>query len=474
MPDKRPNLVLIMTDQQRGDCLGIAGHPALQTPNMDYLAASGTRFRRAYSESPSCIPARRCLISGTAPAANGVVGFQAKEWNPRHTLPGELGKSGYQTHHIGKMHLWPFDTKRFGFDYCEWNKYYQEWLTEVHHQPAYQPSRGHGAGNNSWIGRPHVLPENQMHTFWCADRAIRFINNRDTTVPFFLKLSFTDPHPPLTPPAFHFDRYINRELPKPVVGDWVDTFDGPQKGLQPDGAKICLNDDDMQACRAGYYGMINFIDDQIGRVLSACNSILKDTLFIFTSDHGEMLGDHQLFQKSFPYQQATNIPLIVRPPLDWDVPRGIVSDCPVGLQDIMPTFLDAAGLATPDTCTGRSLMGIVRGEETTVRDVLHGEHAPHRDKKPGSQWLTDGKMTYIWFTQTGREHLFDLENDPEQCHDLATGPDAEARLTPWRQRMMETLDGRPEGFTDGHTLKVGCDHQKVLATYDPDHMQPFL
>src|SRR5689334_6408865 len=117
MAERRVNLLLITTDQQRGDCLGIEGHPVLQTPTMDFLGASGTHFRRGYSETPSCIPARRILMSGQSGDVNGMVGFEGKvDWNPPATLAGELSRAGYQTEMIGKLHLWP-ERKRYGFDH---------------------------------------------------------------------------------------------------------------------------------------------------------------------------------------------------------------------------------------------------------------------------------------------------------------------------------------------------------------------
>ena len=140
MPKDRPNVVLIMTDQQRGDCLGLDPNApeALQTPNLDWLGATGAFFGRGYSECPSCIPARRSLMTGTAPAANGVVGFQGTEWKPAHTLAGELSRAGYQTEMIGKLHLSPL-RKRYGFDHMQLadgtrgkENDYVDWLRERH------------------------------------------------------------------------------------------------------------------------------------------------------------------------------------------------------------------------------------------------------------------------------------------------------------------------------------------------------
>ena len=198
MPNARPNIVLFITDQQRGDCLGLDPRsPAvLQTPNLDDIARSGLHCAPAYAACPSCIPARRCLMTGTAPAANGVVGFQSAEWNPAHTLAGALSAAGYQTEMIGKMHHHP-PRKRNGFDHLQLDDNtrggdndYVEWLQKHHGRTEVDPGMAHGASSNGWIGRPHHLPEEQMHSFWCIDRAMDFLKKRDPSTPFFLNISF--------------------------------------------------------------------------------------------------------------------------------------------------------------------------------------------------------------------------------------------------------------------------------------------
>ena len=161
MPE-RPNIVLITTDQQRGDCVSRDPQaPApLQTPNLDWLGRSGAHFLHAYAECPSCIPARRSLMSGMAPAANGMVGFEVAEWNPPHTLAGELSKGGYQTEMIGKAHLFPL-RRRFGFDRVQLadatrgpENDYVDWLRERHGRFEVDPGMGHGVSSNGWVGRP--------------------------------------------------------------------------------------------------------------------------------------------------------------------------------------------------------------------------------------------------------------------------------------------------------------------------------
>ncbi len=481
MPNARPNIVLFITDQQRGDCLGLDPRsPAvLQTPNLDYITRSGLHCTQAYAECPSCIPARRSLMTGTAPAANGVVGFQSAEWNPAHTLAGALSAAGYQTEMIGKMHLHP-PRKRFGFDHVQLadatrgrDNDYVEWLQKHHGRTEVDPGMAHGASSNGWIGRPHHLPEEQMHSFWCIDRAMGFLKKRDPSTPFFLNISFIDPHPPLTPPAFYYQRYIRRELPEPVVGDWAPTFDGPQKGLNPDASEIHLPAEELRCARAAYYGMVNFIDDQIGRLCQHARGLLDECLILFVSDHGEMLGDHHLFRKTWPYEASARIPFFARAPNSWGLPSEQVCQRPVGLQDAMPTILEAAGIEVPATCTGKSLLPVLRGEADGVRDILHGEHAGCYAYEHGNHFLVDGRSKYVWYSQTGLEHLFNLENDPQEECDLALADGAEAELQPWRKQLVEILEDRPEGCVESGTLIAGRSHRPIMPGYDPEQTFPF-
>jgi arylsulfatase len=475
--ERRPNILLILTDQQRGDCLGLAGHPVLETPAMDFIGHSGSFFQRAYSECPHCIPARRTIMSGLSPAAHGMlVNAPGQDWNPAHTLAGELRQAGYQTEMIGKLHLWPH-RKRYGFDHLLLadstrgaNNDYVEWLGGA--APLERWAVAHGVTPNGWLGRPTHLPESQTHAFWCVSEAITFLHRRDHTVPFFLNVSFIDPHPPLSPPEYLFNRYEARTLPQPVVGDWAPDLNGPIKGLDPEAmlspegyGAIHLDDQQMHHCRAAYFGLISHVDYQISRLLQFLREakLLDDTFILFASDHGEMLGDHHLFHKTRPFEPSARVPLLARPPRSWGYPSGVVVDAPVGLQDIMPTLLDAAGAPIPDSLTGRSLLPLMGGERPPWRDVLHGECTPRGVVDDGAMhYLVDGRWKYIWYSQTGREMLFDLQEDPGELHDLSGGSAAAGFLRPWRRRLVQELRGRPEGFVTNDQLVSGRPHGPLV------------
>lgn len=460
---KNPNIIFIVTDQQRGDCLGADGHPVLLTPNMDDVARQGVRFSRAYSTCPSCIAARRSILTGQFPATHGMVGFQdGDEMFPEATLPGELSKAGYQTFMVGRtMHQYP-RRKRYGYDHMVL-------LGDLERgRDGFFGMDGHGLTGNGWTARPWHLDESAHPTVETADEAIRFIKQwRDPSCPYFLTISFLAPHPPLCPPAFYMDRYLRMELPEPVVGDWAET---PEGLFSVDTDRVNLQGEALRSCQAAYYGLINHVDDQICRILRAVGvdpvtgrAALENTVVVFTSDHGEMLGDHHLFRKTYPYEGSARIPFLIQPPESYDIPAGQVCDQVVCHEDLMPTLLDFAGVAVPECVEGRSLLPLMRAPDSEWREYLHGEHGNCYGPHQSNHYLTDGNEKYVWYTDSGTEQLFDLAGDPRELHDLSTFAKYTASLKKWRGRLVQELKDRPEGFTDGHSLFPGSPHKPVIS-----------
>ena len=457
--DERPNIVLIMTDQHRGDCLGIDGHPVVQTPYLDQIAAGGVRFRTAYTACPVCAPARRTLMTGQKPVSHGVF-TNYDTWLHGPTLPGELARAGYQTHLVGKLHLHPV-RKLHGFMSADWadgpsrsnaGDYLRFLRREGVHLP--DPAVASGTDVNGWLGRPWHLPEQLHFSNWCADRALEFLGTRDPTVPFFLKVSFHHPHPPCNPPQPYYDRYIAMDLPEPYVGDWARVYDASQRGLPVDSWRISLDPPIMKQFRAAYYGCITHIDDQVGRILFALQSqrIRQNTIVVFLADHGEMLGDHQWLRKRNALEPSARVPMLMEFPHSIGIPPGQVRDEPVELMDVMPTLLDATGVAVPDAVDGQSVLPLLRHASATWRDYVHGETCNIPTLNSGMQYLTDGRGKYIWYPGTGEELLFNLEDDPCELHDLSQDSRYSAEIDTWRLRLVEEMTGRPEGFTDGRQL----------------------
>lgn len=471
MSDDRPNILLIVTDQHRGDCLGIDGHPVLQTPYLDHIAASGARFRRAYSECPVCVPARRSLMTGRKPAAHGVT-MNYHTWLDGPTLPGILGEAGYQTHLCGKLHLWPERTM-YGFQSADWADSPHGRYPEDDDYQAFLWQRGvtapmagiaHGANYNGWVARPWHLDEGLHFSNWCVDSAMRFLERRDPVRPFFLKVSFHQPHEPCTPPETYWNRYINAELPDRPVGEWVRVYQEPNLGQPVASWRTALTPVQQRQYEAGYYGCINHIDDQIGRLLVA---LPKNTVICFVADHGEMLGDHQWIRKRTAYEGSARIPFLMQFPEGLSGAGGQVRDEPVQLRDVMPTLLDVAGAETPEEVDGTSVLPLLRGSSSQWREYVHGECAIVPSMDSGMQYVTDGKTKYVYYPGTGREELFDLESDPAELENLVADPGcADLRLM-WRRRLVEELDDRPEGFVDGGKLAVtGSSASPCLPGYE--------
>jgi len=471
--EKRPNILLIMTDQQRGDCLGVEDHPVLLTPNMDSIAGAGARFSKCYSTCPVCIPARRSLLSGQFPSTHGIVGYHENiEWDAGQSLVTPLQRAGYHTFLAGRnMHQHP-PAKRYGFDHMVENRaHYRPWLEDQLPHRSHQPAGDYyasGVMHNDWTARPWHLDEQLHQTNWTVNEALRFLGERDPSCPYFLVVSFLAPHPPLVPPAFYMDRYLRQDLPAPVIGDWAVPPPDGGRGRDVSNYRVDLRGEALKSCRAGYYGLINHIDDQIRRLLNPVDSRMDrdNTIVLFTSDHGEMLGDHHFFRKSLPYEPSARIPLLLSAPARYGLATGQVIDAPVCLEDVMPTVLDMAGLDIPDHVDGTSLLPLLRGEAVDWRDYVHIEHGGAMNDH-SHQTLTDGREKFIWFTGAGEEQFFDLTADPGERQNLVGSPDHRERVALWRGRLIETLSDRPEGFVAAGRLVAGRPYPDLIVRAGP-------
>jgi len=477
MADERPNIVFINCDQWRYDCMSILGHPVVETPNLDGLAHRGVQFTNAFTSVTTCIGARAGIHTGMSQRNHGRVGYRdGLAWDYPHTLAGELTQAGYQTQAVGKMHVHPqrwdagFENvvlhdgflHHYGKDRTD---DYEDWLGEQ--------TRGevtyfdHGLESNSWVARPWHLPEWMHPTNWVVTRCCDFLKTRDTTRPFFLFMSFVRPHPPLDPPQACWDQYIGQEFPDPVRADWADRLPGAGDRWLPKTRRARLDPRAEHRARAAYYAQLTHIDHQVGRFYEYLSDykLLDDTLFVFCSDHGEMLGDHDLWNKALGYSGSAQVPLFVKAPARMGLEGNRQVAEPIELRDIMPTLLDVAGAPIPETVDGLSLMPLLRGERTDWRPHVHGEH-------PGGAWsnhyITDGHYKFIWYSQSGMEQLFDIAADRQELHDLADDPTHAEALTRLRGALAAELVGREEGYSDGEDLIVGCAPRPCLSHILPE------
>ena len=482
MPD-RPNIILINVDQWRADGLSIAGHPVVHTPFLDQLALTGVRFNRAYAATPTCIPARAALYTGLNQRTHGRVGYQdGVPWDYPVTIASEFTRHGYQTQAIGKLHVYP-ERSQIGFQHVVLHdgflhfaragarNYdlvddYMPWLRQQLGRDA--DYFDHGVNCNSVVARPWDKPEHVHPTNFIVTQAIDFLRRRDPRKPFFLFMSFHRPHPPYDPPAWAFEQYVDRQMPDPPIGDWVDLFAEQASPHRPDPFVAAIDPHVLQRAQAGYYGHMTHIDHQINHFMETLHEFRQrsNTYVCFVADHGEMLGDHNLFRKGFPYEGSARVPLILKGSDDSAIQAGSTSDQLIELRDVMPTLLDCAGLPVPDTVEGRSFLPVARGEQVVWRSHVHGEHTLFEQSL---QWVTDGHEKYVWLSGTGHEQLFNLDDDPQERRDLVREPSMSFRLQHWRAILIRELIDREEGFTDGMRLIPGRLVNPCLSHVRPAH-----
>ncbi|SEO52672.1 arylsulfatase [Paenibacillus sp. OV219] len=483
----QPNILLITVDQMRGDCLHYLGHPVIQTPNLDNLARNGATFTNAYTATPSCVPARAAIMTGMKQENHGRVGYQdSVPWNYEHTIAGEFAAAGYHTQCVGKMHVYPtrnlcgFHNVVLHDGYMHYNRDrskatplswwdqcddYVNWLREKAGSSVDIMDNGLDC-NASTVARPWHLDESLHPTNWAVTQSIDFLRRRDPSKPFFLWTSFVRPHPPLDPPQAFLDLYDGLELPQPPIGDWADRSDSSRDGLNPTTGRGIVHERMRQRALAAYYALITHVDHQIGRLLNALfeYGVRSNTIILFTSDHGELMGDHLLYKKILPYEGSAKVPFILSDPTGTlELKNGKLVDDVIELQDIMPTLLHAAAVPIPSSVDGMSVIPLaqrVAKNEVAWRAYIHGEHSYG---ELSSHYLTDGKCKYIWLSQTGQEQLFDLEHDPQELCNLAGLEQHEHLLTLWRGRLISELNGREEGYSDGSRLIVGQTPVNVLS-----------
>ncbi|NYI71826.1 arylsulfatase A-like enzyme [Naumannella cuiyingiana] len=473
----RPNIMVVCVDQMRGDALSSAGHPVVRTPHLDELAGEGTRYARAYSATPTCVPARVGLFTGQSQERHGRYGYrEGVPFADAHpvTMQAVLREHGYQTQAIGKMHVFP-ERSRCGFDdvrlhdgFLHFSRRYggrnlaahDDYLAWLRRQPEVGPDAdgfGDGVGPNSMVAVPWTLPERLHPTNWVAQETVDWLARRDPTVPFFCYVSFHRPHAPFNPPRWAFDQYLHGPRTEPPRGDWIDDFAEFRRDDHHQTVMGRLDPQTRHRAVAGYHGNISHLDLQINRIREALadHELLDDTVIIFTSDHGEMLGDHDMYRKSVGYEGSARVPLIVRPAPRFspEAPRGQVRSEVTELRDIAPTVLEFAGVAAPPSMDGASLApGAVGGEVARWRDHLHGEHV-HFDQS--LQWVTDGRRKFLWASAKGIEQFFDLEADPHELHNLIDDPARSDEIALWRRRLVDDLTGREEGFVADAALVPG-------------------
>ena len=465
-----PHILLILTDQQRADCLSCAGHPMLKTPNMDRLAAEGVRFSNCFTTSPLCVPARISLAMGLYPHNSNIWQNDAEVPTDADTYIRRLRDKGYHTASIGKNHLYSMEGcdlyaneenfKAIGFDYIEdmsgtWGvidgkdvrgskdrgnndraksvytdhlkslgllKPLQEYLKKLDTKPDRQ---------RRFIAEPLPIPAEHYIDSFIADRVEKHIEQYSEDKPTFMYVGFQGPHEPWDAPQEYVDQYDIDNIPDPILekieGDWLTErsrkYHKYAQYFQPERPRA------LKEITASYFGKIALIDDSIGRILAAYErkGWLDNTVVLFASDHGEMLGDHARLSKSMFYESALRVPLIVRMP--GNKTPGKVHDGFVETVDIHATLLEAAGCEPWKHQDSISLLPLMNGTVDKIRnDVLSEVHVHYMLR------------TENWKIVVGKDgrtlQLFDLKKDPLEQVNLCEHPDYKEQEMEMRSRLL--------------------------------------
>ncbi len=436
MPQKRTNILHLFTDQLRFDALHCNGNPIIKTPNLDRLAAMGVSYQRAYTPSPVCVAARCSMITGCYPTKTNCLSND-RMTDDLPTFMEILTRNGYRTHGIGKCHFTPDSNALRGFQSRErmeemnhddlQNEPYYRMLIENGFDYAYESNGVRGA--MYYIPQPSRLPAKYHPTQWIGDRTVEFIKeNRDE--PWYLFSSFIHPHPPFTPPVPWHKLYdpVQMPLPKYTCDDesmqmFINKIQNRYK-YRDAGRDINL----VRCMKAYYYSCVSFVDFQIGRILDSLEASgqLDNTLIVFSSDHGELLGDYNCYGKRSMHDAPARIPMLVYRKGVFE--GGKQSDTPVSLTDLAPTFLETAGIDPSQfNMDGQSLIGRGEGYVYSIfscyNEVLGGcvrtipeiyKNDPRLFKEAcGNYMITDGKWKYIYSAPDHREFLFDMVCDDE-------------------------------------------------------------
>jgi len=471
----KPNILYLMTDQHRSDCLGCAGNNIIKTPNLNSLAADGILSSNAYTSTPSCTPARSAILTGLSPWHHGMLGYGRVAEQYPFELPRAVRDAGYYLFGIGKMHWYPQKSLR-GYhgllvdesgraETPDFVSDYRLWFRQQ--APDLDPDAT-GIGWNDYRAKSYALPEHLHPTTWTGDRAVEFIEGYSRQEPFLLKVSFARPHSPYDPPQRFLDMYSADDMPAPYIGDWASRHASHEKPPNPSLWHGDIGIRQAKESRRAYYGSVTFIDEQIGRILAALKkrNLYDDTLILFFADHGDMLGDHHLWRKTYAYEGSARIPMILRWPRSESIrrQRGGKLSQPVELRDVLPTFLDVAGAPVPTHLDGRSLLELVCGQTGNWRLFIDLEHSMCYSN---DHWtaLTDGRQKYIYHAYDGSEQLFDLGEDPGESHDLAGESSCQDTLKLWRQRMVTHLSERGHEFIENRALTI----RKNRLLYSPNY-----
>ena len=486
MKSEKPNFVFIMTDTQGANVIGCYSGQKMRTDNLDKLASQGTRFDCAYTTCPVCSPARAGIFSGLYPSKAGPFTNNLALNDNRWHMGQYFRKNGYQTAYTGKWHLDGhdyFDTGICpeGWDDKYWydGKRYLNDLTDDEVTLWRSQLRSIDALKANNIG-PEFTWAHKI-----SDKSIDFLHNCNKDEPFLLVVSYDEPHHPSTCPAEYVEKFVDFDY-EIGPGALDDLSDKPEHHRLWAGGE---NKKDSTTMRCPlYFGCNSFVDSEIGRVLDTIDKLCaENTIVIFTSDHGEMLGSHGIRGKGpAMYNEITRVPYIIRDPFIKD--QGVVNRTPVSHIDLLPTMLDMADIPVPDIMDGKSLRSLMeQGNEDTDRSIMleFQRHSLCHDSYGGFvpiRCLVKGKWKLV-INLLDSDELYNLEEDPSELNNLISSNDhhsiRDQLLDELLDRMDETRDPfrgmyweqrpwrekRTRGWKGAYRMKPDDGHSPIPLIY---------
>jgi arylsulfatase A-like enzyme len=452
---RRPNILLITTDQQRWDALGINGNVDIRTPNLDRLAQEGVNLDSFFVQNAVCMPSRVSMLTGQYPATLGIARNGVPVPRDVVTLPTMLQNYGYTSANIGKLHFLPHANRDhrdihpdYGFDHLEisdepgcYDDAYRAWVRCKAPDQLDRVSVGLPPATQVWqetmqIDDPIRHPAERFpkraipfrgrsdltHSAFVAEQTMAFLDQHRER-PFLCIAGFYSPHSPWVAPQEFIDLYDPERLTLP-------TF--PPE-LEARRSETAFSDTELRAARHGYYAMVSEVDHHVGCILQRIDQLglSENTIVIFCSDHGEWLGEHLKYGKGHPgHDCISRVPCIIRWPAGVSAPGRTFHGIVEGV-DIVPTLLDCAGIPIPYYLQGRSLRPVLDGQATQGRSSALTE-------MEGWKTVRTARYRYV-MEASGREMLFDLCNDPDGYRDVAADPAYTSALAEVRLELLQRL-----------------------------------
>lgn len=426
---ERPNILWICTDQQRWDTVRALGNPHIRTPNLDRLVETGVAFTHAYCQTPICTPSRASFLTGYYPdTVHGCINGNERWDDAKPLITKTLANAGYDCGLSGKLHLSAAQGRieprpDDGYRVFHWSHHPKDDWPKGHAYADWLRSKGTSYGE---LKKKHgAIPAKYHQTTWCTDRAIDFIKEKRSG-PWLFSLNCFDPHPPFDPPKEYVARFDIPSLPGPAFRP---SDVAAQRRLAAVNFQTQCQDPRTfhgKRLQAKYWGQIELIDENVGRLLKVLDETgqREDTLVIFTSDHGDMVGDHGLRAKGCRfYEPLVRVPLI----LSWParLKQGLRSEALVQLTDLVPTLLEINGLPVPEDMQGKSLVPILTGggDPHRHRDVVRSVYyCVLQGPQSRATMIRTRRHKLVVYHGHGLGELFDMQEDPGEFTNLWDDP----------------------------------------------------